>query len=230
MSPFIRNSPFYFWCACCSKLSTIMCGQGQKRAHIIHCQRCPLKPFICSACRWSKGKKILKNTCLWCQTTGTLHSMHSLICVEISASKTDSWNYLREQNTILTKLPYCKRVILTNWCRFIESDQFVSCTFFTYSSYVKDLKANFFRTWLNSQLSQNVTSQDFSALFFNTKISKRFLHILKTITFARILISNLFQVHSNRRLFSQKMRRLVLQHLLSNFANLIWVFKSSTVT
>lgn len=220
MSPYFRNSsPLHFLCACCSKPSTIMCDQGQKRAHIIHCQHCPLKPFICSTCRRRKGKKDLTYTCVWCQTKGTLHSMHSIICVEMSATRTDYWNDLRKQTASLTKLPYLKRVTLTNWCKFVELEQFVSCTFFTYSSYVKELKANFMHTWLNSQLSQNVISRDFSALFFNTKISKRFLHILKTITFARKLVSNLFQVQSNRRLFSQRMRRLVLQHLLSNFAD-----------
>ena len=214
-----RLNPLFYFCACCSRSSAII--PSQKKAHIINCQLCPLKPFICSTCRKGKGKKTLKKTCVWCQTNGTLHSMHSLICVQRSVWEADSWNYLREQNPSLVKLPYCKRVILTNWFRFLESKHFVSCTFFAHSSYEKDLKANFFHTWLNSQLFQNVTSRDFAALFFNTKISKRFLHMLKTITFARILNSNLFQVQSNRRLFSQKMSRLVLQHLLSNFANLI---------
>jgi hypothetical protein len=218
MSPFIRFDPVKFLCACCSRFSTII--SSQKRAHIIHCQRCPLKPFICSNCRLSKGKKNLTNTCVWCQTPGTLHSMHSLSCVEMNVREADSLHFLREQTTSLEKLPYLKRVILTNWCRFVESKQIVSCTFLTYSSYVKDLKVNFMHTWLNYQLSQNVTSRNFRALFFHTKISKQFLHILKTITFARILVSNLFQVQSNLRLFSQKMRRLVFRHLLSNFANL----------
>lgn len=218
MSPYCRNSPLLFFCACCSKPSTII--SSQKRAHVIHCQRCPLKPFICSNCRWSKGKKSLTNTCVWCQTTGTLHSMHSLSCVEMNVREADSFHFLREQNTSLTKLPYFKRVILTNWCRFVESKQIVSCIFFTYSSYVKDLKTNFMHTWLNSQLSQKVDSQNYSAFFFHTKIGKRFLNKLKTITFTRILVSNLFQVQSNRRLLSEKIRRLIFQHLLSNFADL----------
>jgi len=222
MSPFYRSTSLQFICACCSTLSKIDIENRQKRAHIIHCQRCPFKPFICSTCRRRKGKKDLTGTCVWCQTTGTIHSMHSLSCVEMSATKTDSWNYLKKQTASLTKLPYLKRVILTNWCKFMELEQFVSCTFFTFSFYVKELKENFMHTWLNSQLSQNVTSRDFSALFFETKISKRFLHILKTITFARKLVSNLFQVQSNQRLFSQRMRRLVLHRLLSSVADFFW--------
>jgi len=218
MSPFVRSDPVNFLCACCSRHSTII--SPQKRAHIIHCQRCPLKPFICSNCRWSKGKKSLANTCVWCQTPGTLHSMHSLSCVKMTVREADSFHFLREQTTSLEKLPYLKREILTNWSRFVESKQIVSCIFFTYSSYVKDLKTNFMHTWLNSQLSQKVDSQNYSAFFFHTKISKRFLNKLKTITFTRILVSNLFQVHLSRKLFSEKMRILVFQHLLSNFADL----------
>lgn len=200
---FFRYNPLKFLCACCSRPSTIL--SAQKRAHIIHCKGCSLKPFICSKCRWEKGKKTLTNTCVWCQTTGTLHSMHSLSCVEINVREADSLNFLREQNTSFAKLPYLKRVILTNWCRFLESKQFVNIMRLTYSSYVKDLKAKFIHIWLNSQ----------------SQINKRFLRILKTITFTRTLVSNLFQVQPNRRLFSQKMGRLVLQHLLSNFANLL---------
>jgi len=222
MSPFYRSTSLQFICACCSTLSKIDIENRQKKAHIIQCQLCPFKPFICSTCRWSKGKKSITNICLWCQTQGTLHSMHSLSCVDMSVTKTDSWNDLSKQTASLTKLPYLKRVTLTNWCKFMESNQFVSCTFFTYSSYVKELKANFMHTWLNSQLFRNVTSRDFSALFFETKISKRFLRILKTITFARILVSNLFQVQSIWRSFSQRMRRLVLQHLLSSVADFFW--------
>jgi hypothetical protein len=217
-----------FYCACCSELCTI--NESQKKAHIIHCKRCLLKPFICSECRWKRGKKYLTNTCVWCQTPGTLQSMHSFNCVEMNLRKAYSLNYLREKNTSIAKLPYLKRAILTNWFRFLESKHFVSCTFFAYSSYEKDLKTNFFHTWLNFQLSQNVTRRDFSALFLNTKISKRFFHILKTITFTRTLVSNLFGktncLDLNLTLFSKKMGEVVLQYLLSNFANLFEFLES----
>ena len=48
-------------------------------------------------------------------------------------------------------------------------------------------------------------------------MSKSFSDILKTITFARMLVSNLFGKPSESRI-SLRMSRLVFKHLLSNFA------------
>jgi hypothetical protein len=216
-----RYYPIRFYCACCSKSGTIPCHKGQKKVHIIHCQRCPLKPFICSECRRSKGKKSITHICQWCQTTGTLHSMHSLSCVNTSAITIDSWNYLRDKTASLARLPYLIRLILTNWCKFVESNQFVSdIRFVSFSCDLvsQRLRKNLFGTWVNSQLFQNVTSRNFRALFSETKISKRFLHMLKTVTFTRILVSNLFPDSPQKLLKSYQ--RFVLQYLLSNFANL----------
>jgi hypothetical protein len=210
-----RFNPLKFLCACCSKSCTIK--QSQKKAHIIHCKHCLLKPFICSKCRWSRGKKNLTNTCVWCQTTGTLHSMHSFSCVEMNVRAADSWQFFQEKNTNLAKLSHINRSIFTNWRRFLESQQMVRCDFVTYSSYEKSLRINFFQTWMQFQIFQSVDSQKMSVVYFQTKISKKFFDILKTITFTRMLVSNLFGNPSLKSI-SEKMRNIVCRHFFSNFA------------
>jgi hypothetical protein len=66
-------------------------------------------------------------------------------------------------------------------------------------------------------LFQRIDSQNFCSFFFDTQIGIRFLHILKTMTFTRILVSNLF---GESNLFSRKMKKLLLKNLLSNFVTL----------
>ena len=215
MPNIFRFNPLIFWCACCSKQSTII--ESQKRAHIIHCKHCLLKPFVCSECRWKKGRTNPIVTCLWCQTTGTLHSMHSFSCVEMNVRAADSLQFFREQHTNLAKLSHFNRSIFTNWRKFVELQQMVVCDFVTCSSYQETLRTNFFHTWLKFQFLQKIDIQNFSAFYLQIKISKRFLDTLKTITFSRKLISNLFGKPSES-IISLRMSGLVFQHLLLNFA------------
>lgn len=210
-----RFNPLKFLCACCSKESTIIVSQ--KKAHIIHCKRCLLKPFVCSECRWKKGRTNPIVTCLWCQTTGSLHSMHSFSCVEMNVREVDSWQVCREQHTNLAKLSHFNRSILTNWRKFVELQEMVRCDFVTCSSYQNTVRTNLFHTWLKFQFLQKIDIQNFSAFYSQIKVSKRFLDTLKTITFARKLISNLFGKPSESRI-SLRMSGLVFQHLFLNFA------------
>jgi len=208
----VRNSSGI--CACCS--GVICKNQNQKKMFIIRCKGCPLNPFICSRCRWKKGRTNPCVTCKWCNTSGTLHSMNSPYAVLLNINTAINWHNLR-LNTKGLKYSNYSASILTNWRRYLRAKDMVDSIYLTYSDSVISFRTDFFHTWLKFQLFQTIDSQIYSAFYSKTKMSKSFSDILKTITFTRMLVSNLFGKPSESRI-SLRMSRLVFKHLLSNFA------------
>jgi hypothetical protein len=202
-------------CACCS--GEIHTKTLQKKLHIIRCQGCPRNPFVCSECRWKKGRTNPIVTCKWCKTSGTLHSMCSTLAVHLNMHAAIDWHKLRMETEGLKFSCYSAKLILTNWKRYLQSKDMVNRLHDTCSDFVISLRTGFFHTWLNFQLLQKIDIKNFSAFYSKTKMSKSFSDILKTISFARMLVSNLFGKPSES-IISLRMSRFVFKHLLSNFA------------
>lgn len=208
-------SPIDISCANCS--SFVKIPYDQRRLHLLTGCGCLTHPIICSKCRRGRKDREFLNrlTCRWCGKEGFGKSFHEKqnLCM---SSKWDFeiWSAFQKKYKSLIDKNQMIRRYTENWMSFYQvrrlnvtwTPRFDSQN--TYSSSnphaigIRTFMLGFFRSWIQSQLSQNLsqnrsqnlsqTQWKISVLCFDTILFSGFFRKLKTTTFARLVIRNLF--------------------------------------
>ena len=223
-------SPTNIPCANCSLFVGI--HRDQRRLHLLTGCGCLTHPIICSKCRRGRKDREFLNrlTCRWCGKEGFCASFHEKqnLC---RSSKWDFefWSACRKKyQSIIGESPMI-RLYIENWMTFLQ----VRRLNVTWTPHFDSQNAisiwtfmlGFFRSWIQSQLSQNLsqnlsqTQGKISVLCFDTRLFSGFFRKLKTTTFARLVIRNLF----GSCLQTRQTRTLMMKihaKILANFAAL----------
>lgn len=224
-------------CAHCSSFVEII--DDQRRLHLLTGCGCLTHPIICSKCRRGrKDRKFLNRlTCKWCGKEGFCASFNEKqnLCM---SSKLDFefWSaFQKKYKSIIDKNQMIRRYI-ENWMSFYQvrrlnvtwTPRFDSQN--TYSSSnphaigIRTFMLGFFRSWIQSQLSQNLsqTQGKISVLCFDTILFSGFFRKLKTTTFARLVIRNLFGSCPQTRQTRTLMMKIHAK-ILANFQTLFQI-------
>lgn len=221
-------------CAHCPSFVEIK--KYQRRLHLLTGCGCLTHPIICSKCRRGRIDREFLNrlTCKWCGKEGFCASFHEKqnLCMN-SKWDFEFWSRCQKKyRYIIDKSPMIRRY-LENWMSFYQvhrlhvswSPRFESQN--TYSSSnphtisIWTFMLGFYRSWIQSQLSQNLsqTQGKISDLCFDTILFSGFFRKLKTTTFARLVIRNLFGSYPQ----TWKTRALMMKihaRILANFKTL----------
>jgi len=204
----------------------------QRRLHVLTGCGCLTHPIICTECRRGRKDKEFLNrlTCRWCGKEGFCASLHekqklhnsSRLYFEVWSACQKKYKSISDKNSII-------RRNVANWMTFLRvrklyvtwSPRFESQN--TYGSFNLHLISKhtfmlgFFRSWIQSQLSQ--TQGKISVLCFDTILFSGFFRKLKTNTFAKLVIRNLFgscpQTRQTRALMMK-----IHARILANFKTL----------
>jgi len=221
-------------CAHCS--SSVKISAHQRKLHVLTGCGCLTHPIICTECRRGRKDREFLNrlTCRWCGKEGFCVSLHekqklhnsSRLDFEVWSACQKKYKSISDKNSII-------RRNVANWMTFLRvrklyvtwSPRFESQN--TYSSFnlqaisIHTFMLGFFRSWIQSQLSQNLsqTQGKISVLCFDTILFSGFFRKLKTNTFARLVIRNLFgscpQTRQTRTLMMK-----IHARILANFKTL----------
>lgn len=234
-------SPTNIPCAHCSSFVEI--SEHQRRLHLLTGCGCLTHPIICSKCRRGRIDREFLNrlTCKWCGKEGFCASFNEKqkLCMS-SMWDFEFWSaYQKKYKSIIDKSPMIRRY-LENWMSFYQvrrlnvtwTPRFDSQN--TYSSSnphaisIWTFMQGFFRSWIQSQLSQtpSQTQWKISVLCFDTILFSGFFRKLKTTTFARLVIRNLFGSCPQTRQTRALMMRIHAR-ILANFKTLFEISSNS---
>ena len=219
-------SPTDIPCAHCSLFVGI--HRDQRRLHLLMGCSCSTHPIICSKCRRGRiDRKVLNRLiCKWCGKEGFCASFNE----KQNLCRSSKWDFefwsafQKKYKSIIDKSPMIRRYT-ENWMSFYQ----VRRLNVTWTPHFDSQNAisiwtfmlGFFRSWIQSQLSQNLsqTQGKISVLCFDTILFSGFFRKLKTTTFARLVIRNLFGSCLQTRQTHTLMMKIHAR-ILANFAAL----------
>jgi len=200
-------------CPICKGQHTIQVDQ--KRFRLLKCG-CKLHPFICKPCFDRKKHEII--CCIFCSRTGNVFSdkfdpfsQFKWKNQEVVRDWILRWRKIRMDNRHVTSF-FCKN-ILRNWnhCYLLQS--IVTHTF-VWPFHDPKLKENFFKTWLEAQIRQKCSKISIS--YARISVNSHFLRRLKSVTFVRFVIRNVYVSRS----CTQRLMELICARILANFKSL----------
>jgi len=219
---------------CASCMSQVFDIDGQKRLHLLTGCNCYVAPYVCSTCRHrNDGNTVLPTLrCKWCLGFGVPKSFIRQSNKSVSARAFGCRWFETRMKYQHDRSNFLKR-ILKNWNLTMHYRNFVT-NFFGVNGQIdlpiinpNVLKITFFKSWLSCKRFQN--SGEISVYYDKMQLNAIFLRMLENVTFARMLICNLFCESKNTRFFTGRrnliktkveIMSIVFHRLLSNFARI----------
>jgi len=202
------------YCACCDFKIFIFPG---RKLHVLTGCCCMIPPIICPICRESQDNDTVpkRETCKWCKKQGICMSFHEnqrpYFRIDSSAR---TWHSLQTEFQPFIRKNQMVRRIMQHWNHFLH---FMDCINVK-KSYQGDrsqtFNLGFFRSWILSQLFENRAK--ISGLCLDTILDSRFFCMLKTITFARRVLTKKFFSSCPHDRMTQRMRVVIDRILLAN--------------
>jgi hypothetical protein len=230
-------------CAHCS--SSVRIVYEQRRLHLLTDCGCFAHPIICTECRRGRKDREFLNrlTCKWCGKKGFCASFHEKQNLAMNSRwDFEVWSRCQEKYKSITDKSPMIRQYIANWMYLLQvrrlnvtwTPRFDSQNTYSPSNPDRHISnrqfmQGFFRSWIQSQLSQTMsqvlgqnlsqTQWKISVLCFDTILFSGFFRKLKTTTFARLVIRNLFGSCPQTRQTRVLMMRIHAR-ILANFKTL----------
>ena len=207
LTPFCGMVPFETPCASCAS-SIVIRPEQIEEIHLRGCN-CIMFPYVCESCRNKNDGKPLQ--CKFCLRQGTTLNYRRMRYLDPSLTRdwARTWSDFRRTYKQV-KYPLFQ-MILNNWnlsyyCHGIISHENLS-PFWNESI----LKKMFFESWLAANLFQK--RGKISICYDRTMVSSHFLRMFRNVSFARLLIRNLFGGCRNTR----RLMAAIHARILANF-------------
>jgi hypothetical protein len=210
---FLGPIPFFIPCACCTSAIVVQ-PEHSGEIHLVGCN-CVMRPLVCESCRNKNEDKNLQ--CKFCLIQGTALDYRRKRFLDPSFTRdwARTWFVFR-RNYKDVKCPLFQ-MILNNW----------NLSFYFYrpiwiiphdnlSPLLNEsiLKKMFFESWLQAKLFEK--RGKISICYDSTMVNSHFLRMFGNVSFARIVIRNLFGSCPQTKQF-QRMMAAIHARILANF-------------